>query len=148
MEQFNVINHLGTEVQLPDRQTYISQNTKTLNREICRMHFRHLGSWLLRATAFSFLLYLGTGIIGGEAGAVLTWTAGFLLAYLLLYIARGHSQIQHFREAKIYWLLDDATHVEFPSDDLSEASPASVQKPSQSNSNLDSGDWMRDHAFS
>ncbi len=147
MEQFNVINHSGTEVQLLDRQSYITQNTKILNREVYRMHFRHFVSWLLRAAVISYLFYLGKHIIGGEVGGVLTWTAGLLLVYLLLYISKGHRRIQRSSKAKMYWLLDDAAHVDFLSDDISENSPRPVQEPSQSNDNADSANWNRKHAF-
>jgi len=147
MEQFNVINHSGSEVQLLDRQSYITQNTKILNREVYRMHFRHFVSWLLRAAVISYLFYLGNHIIGGEAGGALSWMAGFLLVYLLLYISKGHSRIQRSSKAKMYWLLDDAAHVDFLSDNLSKDSPRPVQERAQSNDNADSANWIRDHAY-
>jgi len=147
MEQFNVINHLGSEVPLLDRQSYITQSTKLLKREVCKMHFQHFVSWLSRAAVISTLFYLGNYIIGGGLGGAITWTAGFLFVYLLLYISRGHSRVRRFSEAKMYWLLDDAAHVDFLSDDLSEVSPGPAQEPSQSKDNLDSENWIRDHAF-
>ena len=148
MEQFKVINHSESEVQLLDRQSYITQNTKMLNRCAFRMHFRHLVSWAVRAAVILYLFYLGGHTIGGVPGAALTWTAGFLLVYLLLYISKGHRRVQRIKEAKIYWLLEDAAHAEFQSDDLSEDSPGSIQEPSRTEDNLKSGNWIRDHAFS
>jgi hypothetical protein len=47
----------------------------------------------------------------------------------------------------MYWLLDDAAHVDFLSDDLSEVSPGPAQEPLQSKDKLDSENWIRDHAF-
>ena len=108
MEQFNDIYNLGSEVQLLDRQSYITQSTKLINRQVFRMHSRHLVAWLLRAAVILYLFYLGTQIVDGVIGEALIWTAGILLACLLFYISRGHCAVQRFRAAKMYWLRDDA----------------------------------------
>jgi len=108
MEQFYDIYNLGSEVQLVDRQSYITQSTKVINRQVFRMHSRHLVSWLLRAAVILYLFYLGSVVVDGVPGEFLIWTAGVLLACLLFYISRGHCAIQRFRAAKMYWLRDDA----------------------------------------
>jgi len=108
MEQFSDICNLGSEVQLLDRQTYINQSTKVINRQVLRMHARHAVSWLLRAVVIWYLFYLGRQVVDGVIGEVLIWTAGVLLVCLLFYISRGHRAVQRFRAAKMYWVRDDA----------------------------------------
>ena len=148
MEQFNVIYNTGSEVQLHDRQTFISQGTKILNRQVFRMHVRHIASWLSRGAVIVCLFYLGKYTFDGVAGVVLVWIAACLLAYLLLYISKGHRGVHRFRQARIYWLLDDATHSDFISDTLSEDSPEQAQEPKQPQYNFNFKHWFQDQVLS
>ena len=148
MEKFNVIANAGSEVRLPDRQEYITQNTKILNRKALKIHAWHMVSWLLRGAVISYLFYLGSRVVDGLAGEAIIWTAGFLLLYLLFYIWKGHQGVQRFRRAKIYWLLNDAAGNEIGSASLHRESPGQAPVPMQSPDTPSSRSWLGDHALS
>ena len=148
MEKFNVISNAGSEVRLPDRQEYITQNTKILNRKALKMHACHLVSWLLRGAVIAYLFYLGSRVVDGLAGEAIIWTAGFLLLYLLFYIWKGHQGVQRFRRAKIYWLLNDAAGNEIGSASLRRESSGQAHVPVQSQDTPGSRSWLGDHALS
>jgi hypothetical protein len=148
MEKFNVIANAGSEVRLPDRQEYITQNTKILNRKALKMHAWHMVSWLLRGAVIAYLFYLGSRVVDGLAGEAIIWTAGFLLLYMLFYIWKGHQGVQRFRRAKIYWLLNDAAGNESGSASLRRESQGQAHVPVQSQDVSSSGRWLGDHALS
>jgi hypothetical protein len=108
METLSFISIVGSEVQIPGHQQHITQSTKVLNRKVLKMHGRHMASWLLLVAGISYLFYLGTQVVEGVAGEAISWTAGFLLVFLLLYIWKGHQGVQRFRKAKFFWLQSDA----------------------------------------
>jgi len=148
MEKFNVISNAGSEVRLPDRQEYITQNTKILNRKALKMHACHMLSWLLRGAVIAYLFYLGSRVVDGLAGEAIIWTAGFLLLYMLFYIWKGHQAVQRFRRAKIYWLLNDAAGNESGSASLRQESQGQAHEPVQSQGTSSSRSWLGDRALS
>lgn len=148
MEKFNVIANAGSEVRLPDRQEYITQNTKILNRKALKMHAWHMVSWLLRGAVISYLFYLGSRVVDGLAGEAIIWAAGFMLVYLLFYIWKGHQGVHCFRGAQIYWLLNDAAGNEIGSASLRRELPGQAHVPMQSHDTPGSKSWLGDHALS
>jgi hypothetical protein len=148
MEKFNVISNAGSDVRLPDRQEYITQNTKILNRKALKMHVWHMVSWLLRSAVIAYLFYLGSRVVDGLAGEAIIWTAGFLLLYLLFYIWKGHQGVHRFRRAKIYWLLNDAAGHEIGSASLRREPSGKAHGPGQSQDTSSSKSWLGDHALS
>jgi hypothetical protein len=114
MKTLSFISIVGSEAQIPEHQQHITQSTKTLNWKVLKMHGRHMASWLLLGAGISYLFHLGTQVVEGKAGEAISWTAGFLLVFLLLYIWKGHQGVQRFRKAKIYWLQSDAAGKEMP----------------------------------
>ena len=117
MEQFHVISILGADAQFLDRNTNLSQATRDLNRNTFKLHMRHVVSWLLRGVFVATLFLLGRYAVEGAIGGALSWTAGFLVFYLLWYASKGHLMIQSDRQAKLYWLQNDAGNREFSSND-------------------------------
>lgn len=117
MEQFHVISLLGADARLLDRNTNLSQATRDLNRKTLKLHFQHVLSWLLRGLVVASLFLLGQYVVNGTIGGALSWTSGFLALYLLWYVSKGHLMIQSDRQAKLYWLQNDAGNQEFSSND-------------------------------
>lgn len=117
MEQFHVISLLGADVRLLDHHTNLSQATRDLNRKTLKLHFQHVLSWLLRGLVVASLFLLGRYVLDGAIGGALSWTSGFLVLYLLWYVSKGHLMIQDDRQAKLYWLQNDASNREFSSND-------------------------------
>ena len=108
MEQFHVISLLGAGASTPIRTSDLDQAREDLNSKTISMHLRHTVSWLLRGALVLGLLYSGLDLVGGNIGGAMGWTAGFLGVYVLWFAASGHLKIQHDRQAKLYWLEDDA----------------------------------------
>lgn len=117
MEQFHMISILGADAQFLDRNTNLSQATRDLNRNTLKLHFQHVLSWLLRGVFVATIFLLGRYAIEGAIGGALLWTSGFLVFYLLWYASKGHLMIQSDRQAKLYWLTNDAGNREFSSND-------------------------------
>ncbi len=116
MEQFHVISLLGADARLLDRNTNLSQATRDLNRKTLKLHFQHVCrgcSWPGGGVAFP----AGPLCRGRTIGGALSWTSGFLALYLLWYVSKGHLMIQSDRQAKLYWLQNDASNREFSSND-------------------------------
>lgn len=139
METISFISIAGLEVQLPDRQDYTTHSTEILNRKVLKMHVQHVASWLLRGLAVSYLFYLGSQVVEGMAGKAIIWTAGILLACLLVYIWKGHRDIQRYRRAKIYWLLNDTSGNEFGLGGICQEKPGQAQEPVRSPDAANSG---------
>lgn len=117
MEQFHVISLLGADARLLDRNTDLSQATRNLNRKTLKLHFQHAMSWLLRGLVVATLFLLGRFVVDSTIGGALSLTASFLAIYLLWYVCKGHLTIQSDRQAKLYWLQNDASNREFSSND-------------------------------
>ena len=117
MEQFNVISILGADAQVLTPDTDVAQATRDLNRKTLKMHGRHALSWLTRATAIAALFMLGRYGLEGTIGGAMSLTAVFASAYLLWYIPKGHLTIQSTRQARLYWIMNDAGNNSFCSDD-------------------------------
>jgi hypothetical protein len=132
MEQFHVISLLGAGARFCNDNTDLAQATRELNRMIVQRHLRHAAAWLLRAAIVAGLFLLGQFGIEGTIGGALSWTAGFLSIYVLWYLSKGHLLIQGDRQAKLYWLENDAGNTEFSSNDpIIATMPA--QEPMQAN---------------
>lgn len=108
MEQFNVISLLGADAQLHSRTTDLAKAREELNRKTVRLHMRHAFSWLLRGAVVAGLFLAGQFAVEGTVGGAMAWTSGFLAIYLFWYAAKGHLTVQNDRQAKLYWLEDDA----------------------------------------
>lgn len=132
MEQFNFISILGADAQVLTPDTDVAKATKDLNRKSLKMHGRHALSWLLRAAAIAALYLLGRYGMEGTLGGAMSLTAVFASAYLLWYIPKGHLIIQGTRQARLYWILNDAGNNSFSSDD-----PIVVTMPAQENIGAD-----------
>lgn len=117
MEQFHVISILGADAQFLNRTTNLSQAKRDLNTKTLGLHARHMLSWLMRGGFILSIFLLGRYVIDGTIGGALVWTSGFLAVYLLWYISKGHLLIQGDRQAKLYWLKNDAGNTEFSSND-------------------------------
>ena len=117
MEQFHVISILGVDARFLERTSDLAQATHELNRKTLRLHGRHAVSWALRAALVMGLYLLGRYTVEGTIGGAIAWTAGFLSLYVLWFMAKGHLLIQGDRQAKLYWLLNDAGNKEFSSND-------------------------------
>ena len=120
MEQFNVISILGADARVLTPDTDVAQATRDLNRKSLKMHGRHALSWLLRAAAIAALYLLGRYGMEGTLGGAMSMTAMFASAYLLWYIPKGHLTIQSTRQARLYWIMNDAgnRHETFKTDPL------------------------------
>ncbi len=116
MEQFHVISLLGADARFCNN-TDLAQAQRELNRICMQRHLRHAASWLLRATFVLGLFLLGRFGIEGTIGGALSWTAAFMSIYILWYLSKGHLLIQGDRQAKLYWLENDAGNNEFSSND-------------------------------
>ncbi len=117
MEQFHVISILGADARFCNDNTDLAQATRDLNRACMQRHLRHAVAWLLRAAFVAGLFLLGRFGIEGAIGGALSWTAGFMSVYVLWYLSKGHLLIQGDRQAKLYWLQNDAGNREFSSND-------------------------------
>lgn len=117
MEQFHVISILGADARFVESTSDLAQATHDLNRNTLRLHGRHAVSWSLRAALVLCLFLLGRYLIDGAIGGAVSWTAGFLSVYVLWHLAKGHLLIQGDRQAKLYWLQNDAGNLEFSSND-------------------------------
>lgn len=117
MEQFHVISILGSDAQFLNRSTDLSQARRDLNTKTFRLHARHTLSWLIRGGFILSIFLLGHYVVDGTIGGALVWTSGFLAVYLLWYVSKGHLLIQGDRQAKLYWLKNDAGNTEFSSND-------------------------------
>jgi hypothetical protein len=116
MDQFHVISLLGADTRLVEPANDLAEATRDLNRKTMKQHARHAASWLLRA-AFALSLFLvGRYAIQGSVGGALCWTAGFGSVYVLWYLFKGHLLIANDRQAKLYWLQNDAGNREHCSD--------------------------------
>lgn len=117
MEQFHVISILGADARFTNKTADLDQARRDLNRKTLTLHGQHMLRWLLRGV-FVFSLFLsGRYLLEGAISGALTWTSGFLSVYLLWYISKGHLMIQGDRQAKLYWLQNDAGNKEFSSND-------------------------------
>mgnify|MGYP000004667460 CR=1 FL=1 len=54
------------------------------------------------------LFLLGRFVIEGSIGNAMAWTAGFLSLYVLWFLFKGHLLIANDRQAKLYWVQNDA----------------------------------------
>ena len=117
MEQFHVISILGADARFTQHTTDLEQATRDLNRKTLKLHARHAVSWLLRATLVLGLFLLGRFGLEGTIGGALSWTSGFLGIYVVWYLSKGHLLISDDRQAKLYWLQNDAGNRDFSSDD-------------------------------
>lgn len=113
MEQFHVISLLGADARLPSRTSDLEQAREDLNKRTIKLHLRHALSWLLRGAVVLSLLLSGLYLVEGNTGGAMSWTAGFLGIYLLWFSAAGHLKIQGDRQAKLYWLENDAERTGF-----------------------------------
>lgn len=112
MDSFNTKCNTVAEKTFSDPQAYVAENTRVLNREAWRMHMRHSVSWLLRSALVILLFYLGDAVIESEIGGAVKWTAALMSAYLLMYAIKGHRKVQNLRQARLYWLHDEAAHAQ------------------------------------
>jgi len=126
MEQFHVISILGANARMLDPSTSLEQARRRLNRHVIRSHAQHAAAWLLRGAVILSVYLLGRFVVEDGMGSVLTWSAGFLCAWLAWYASKGHLTIQNDRRAKLYWLQNDAGNEAFSSDD-----PLMVTIPAQ-----------------
>ena len=117
MEQFHVISILGADARFHKPDSNLAQATRELNRKILKRHLRHAASWLVRASVVAGLFLLGRFGVDGAVGGALSWTSGFLAVYVLWYTSKGHLLIQGDRQAKLYWLKNDADNRDFSSND-------------------------------
>ena len=117
MDQFHVISLLGADARYADHNTDLAQATRDLNRKTLRLHARHAASWLLRAALVAGLFLLGRFVIEGSIGNAMAWTAGFLSLYVLWFLSKGHLLISNDRQAKLYWLQNDADNHAYCSHD-------------------------------
>jgi len=108
MEQFHVISLLGADARIPTRTSDLEKAREDLNRHTFKLHLRHALSWSLRGAFVLSLLLSGLYLVEGNIGGAMSWTAGFLGVYLFWFSAAGHLKIQSDRQAKLYWLQDDA----------------------------------------
>lgn len=108
MEQFHVISLLGADARIPSRTSDLEKAREDLNKQTLKLHLRHALSWSLRGTFVLSLLLSGLYLVEGNIGGAMSWTAGFLGVYLFWFSAAGHLKIQSDRQAKLYWLQDDA----------------------------------------
>ena len=117
MEQFHVISLLGADARLFSHTSDLAEARQNLNRNTLRLHMRHVLAWSARCVLVLGLFLLGRYAMESAIGGAIAWTSGFLGIYLFLYAARGHLKIQNDRQAKLYWLENDAANREFSSDD-------------------------------
>jgi hypothetical protein len=130
MEQFHVISILGADARILKNDSDLAQATHELNSKCLRLHARHAVSWLLRAAFVLSLFLLGRYVVEGTIGGAISWTAGFVALHVLWHMAKGHLAIQGDRQAKLYWLQNDAGNTEFCSNDPIVATMAS-QEPAE-----------------
>jgi hypothetical protein len=83
-------------------------------------------SWALRGTFILLLFLLGRYGPESAISGAMVWTSGFLAVYLLWFMAKGHLEIQGDRQAKLYWIRNDAANHEYCSND-----PILATMPSQ-----------------
>lgn len=110
MDSFKPMHQTLPEKCFSDPQAYVAENTRALNRKAAGRHFRHAGSWLLRAGLLAAVfLYAQLGL-QGELGGIVMGACALMVVYLLLYAVKGHKLIHSRRRAGLYWLQDDAAH--------------------------------------
>ena len=143
MEQIHVISILGADARFLSCKDDLSQAVHDLNRKTLRLHSRHVVSWALRGAFILSLFLLGRYGPENAVSGALTWTSGFLFVYLLWFMAKGHLQIQGDRQAKLYWLKNDAANHEYCSND-----PIVATMPSQDQAAADKlfGNVVRIHS--
>ena len=117
MEQFHVISLLGADTRSVAPASDLAQATRDLNRKTLVLHARHALGWFLRGSVVFGIFLLGRFAVEGTIGGALTWTAGFLSLYVAWFMLKGHLGIQGDRQAKMYWMLNDAGNHEFISND-------------------------------
>ena len=117
MEQFHVISLVGADTRIVTPASDLAQATQDLNRKTLALHARHALGWLLRGSAVAAIFLLGRFAVEGAIGGALTWTAGFMSVYIAWFMLKGHLGIQGDRQAKLYWIRNDAGNREFSSDD-------------------------------
>lgn len=117
MDQFHVISLLGADTRLVSPTENLAQAKHDLNRKALRQHSRHAVAWLLRALVAAGLFLVGRYVVEGSVGDALCWTAGFGSVYVLWFFFKGHLLIANDRQAKLYWLQNDAGHREHRSGD-------------------------------
>ena len=117
MEQFQAISLLGADTRFAAPASDLAQVTQNLNRKTLVLHARHALRWLLLGIAVAGLILLGHYVVEGTIGSALKWTAGFLSIYVAWFMLKGHLAIQGDRQAKIYWIRNDADNRQFSSDD-------------------------------
>ena len=117
MEQFHVISLLGADARLHSHTTDFAQARRELNGKTLKLHARHAVSWLIRGVVILGLFMTSQYYVQGTIGGAIAWTSGFLSFYLLWYTAKGHLKIQNDRQAKLYWLENDADNRAFSSND-------------------------------
>ena len=116
MDQFHVISLLGADTRLVEPANDMPQATRELNRKTWKQHARHAVAWSLRAAVALGLFLIGQYAVQGSVGGALCWTAGFGSVYVLWYLFKGHLLIANDRQAKLYWLQNDAGNREHCSD--------------------------------
>jgi len=117
MEQFHVISLLGADTRVVAPSSDLAQATRDINRKTLALHARHSLAWLLRCGVVAGIFLIGRYALEGTIGGALTWTAGFGSVYVAWFMLKGHLTIQGDRQAKLYWIRNDAENREFSSDD-------------------------------
>ena len=117
MEQFHVISILGADARFLGANDDLSRAVADLNRKTLRLHARHAVSSALRGTFILLLFLLGSYGPESAVSGALALTSGFLALYLLWFMAKGHLEIQGDRQAKLYWLKNDAANHDYCSND-------------------------------
>ena len=110
MDSFNTIQPSVSETRFSDSRTSIEKQIHRLERDAVRRHLRHAGSWLLRAAFVALVYAYAALVIESAVGGAIQWTALVLSAYLLVYIVKGHRDVQSRKQAQLYWLRDDTAH--------------------------------------
>ena len=116
MDQFHVISLLGADTRLVDPASDLAEAKRELNRKAMKQHARHAVAWLLRASLVLGLFLVGQYAVQGSIGGALSWTAAFGSVYVLWFLFKGHLLIANDRQAKLYWLQNDAGNHEHCSD--------------------------------
>ena len=117
MEQFHAISLLGADTRIAAQASDLAQATQNLNRKTLLLHARHALRWLMLASTMAGIFLLGHYAVDGAISGALKWTAGFLSIYVAWFMLKGHLAIQGDRQAKIYWIRNDADNRQFSSDD-------------------------------
>lgn len=152
MDSFTSLHQTIPEACLSDPQAYVAESTCALNREAAGEHFRHLGSWLLRAGLVAALFLFAHIALQGELGGIVKVAGGLLAVHQLFYVFKGHKRIHARRKAGLYWLQDEAAQAQALNRDRAEKRASKPRlviagKIEQDEVREDLG-WMRKQALS